>query len=218
MIYYVITNSAKRRLSSGSNALQNFIPALLNESMGFDDLQSQLMSVIVYAVTFVSIIASCYASDRIGMRGPVIVFDSALASLGLILLLTIANPAGRLVAACVTAGGAYPIVVLTLTWTATNHPGYTYRASAAALINVFSQAVAIAGNLSYNDPPMYRTGLGASLGMIAMSGAVAALLDWYLRRLNAIKRRDQHTPEAEALRQLSIDEIGNRHPDFFYTY
>ena len=65
---------------------------------------------------------------------------------------------------------------------------------------------------------MYRKGLGASLGMIAMSGIVAGLLDWYLKHLNGRKRRDQHAPESEALRQKSIDEVGNKHPDFFYTY
>lgn len=186
--------------------------------MGFEALQAQLMSVIVYAVTFFSIIGSCWASDKLRMRGPIIVIDSAVACVGLILLLTLSQPAGRLVAACITAAGAYPIVVLTLTWTATNHPGYTYRASAAALINVFSQAIAIAGNKSFDDPPFYRKGLGASLGMIALSGAVAALLDWHLKCLNAKKRREQHTPEAEALRQESIDVIGNKHPDFFYLY
>lgn len=201
-----------------ANALQNFIPALLHESMGYSELQSQLMSVIVYAVTFVSIIGSCWVSDRLKMRGPVIMADSALSCVGLVLLLVLSQPAGRLVAACITAAGAYPIVVLTLTWTATNHPGYTYRASAAALINVFSQAVAIAGNMSFDDPPFYRKGLGSSLGMIALSGVVAGLLDWYLKILNAKKKREQHTPEAEILRQMSIDEVGNKHPDFFYTY
>ncbi|RYP11172.1 hypothetical protein DL765_007859 [Monosporascus sp. GIB2] len=201
-----------------SNALQNFIPALLHESMGYTELQSQLMSVIVYAVTFVGILASCYTSDRLRLRGVVIMFDSALACVGLVLLLTITNNAGRFVAACITTAGVYPIVVICLTWTATNHPGYTYRASAAALINVFSQAVAIAGNKSYNDPPYYRKGLGASLGMVAMCGIVAGFLDWHLKRLNDKKRREQHTPEAEALRQMSIDEIGNKHPDFFFRY
>lgn len=186
--------------------------------MGYSELQSQLMSVIVYAVTFVSIIGSCWVSDRLKMRGPVIMADSALSCVGLVLLLVLSQPAGRLVAACITAAGAYPIVVLTLTWTATNHPGYTYRASAAALINVFSQAVAIAGNMSFDDPPFYRKGLGSSLGMIALSGVVAGLLDWYLKILNAKKKREQHTPEAEILRQMSIDEVGNKHPDFFYTY
>ena len=186
--------------------------------MGYSELQSQLMSVIVYAVTFFSIIGSSWVSDRLQKRGAVIMFDSAVACLGLILLLTITNNAGRLVAACVAAAGINPIVVLTLTWTATNHPGYTYRASAAALINVISQAASIGGNQSFDDPPMYRKGLGASLGMIAMSGIVAGLLDWYLKHLNDKKRRDQHTPESEALRQKSIDEIGNKHPDFIYTY
>ncbi|RYP46677.1 hypothetical protein DL768_007149 [Monosporascus sp. mg162] len=201
-----------------ANALQNFIPALLHGSMGYTELQAQLMSVIVYAVTFVGILVSCYASDRLRLRGVVIMFDSALACVGLVLLLTITHNAGRFVAACITMAGVYPIVVICLTWTATNHPGYTYRASAAALINVFSQAVAIAGNKSYNDPPYYRTGLGASLGMVAMCGVVAGFLDWHLKRLNAKKRREQHTPEAEALRQLSIDEVGNKHPDFFFKY
>ena len=73
--------------------------------MGYSELQSQLMSVIVYAVTFFSIIGSSWVSDRLQKRGAVIMFDSAVACLGLILLLTISNNAGRLVAACVAAAG-----------------------------------------------------------------------------------------------------------------
>ncbi|KAI1077789.1 putative pantothenate transporter [Whalleya microplaca] len=202
--------------SSMTNFLGDILKDLTTESE--DSVESQLLTVIVYAVAFVAIIAVARISDKIHRRGYLISACSCVAVIGYALLLALTHPTARLVATCLVSAGTYPIVVLSLAWVASNNVGFTFRASAAALINVIAQAVSIAGNQAFNDPPYYRIGLGASLGMISLSGIMAFLLVLYLKRENAKKKRQQYTQEAEWDRPKSLDDIGNTHPDFFYSY
>ncbi|KAF2474391.1 putative pantothenate transporter [Lindgomyces ingoldianus] len=199
------------------SSLSNFIPAIL-QGLGYSDVNSQLLAVVVYASAFVGILVACRISDKIKLRGIVISVCSAVAALGYVLLLSLRNNLGRLIATCMLAAGVYPITVLTLSWMAANIPGYTYRASAVAMINVISQCLSISGNQAYQDPPFYRKGMSASLGLICMSGVVAMLTVVYLKRMNQNKLTELDGEKAARLRELSIDEIGSKHPDFFFTY
>ena len=115
--------------------------------------------------------------------------------------------------------GVYPNVVINLTWAASMNIGYTYRASATALINSIAQAVAIASNQAYVDAPYYHKGHAACLGMLGFAIAVTALLLFTIWRENERKRREQGSEESERIRRTgTIDEVGNRWPDYFLSY
>ncbi|KAK9420502.1 putative Pantothenate transporter [Seiridium unicorne] len=200
-----------------TTSLSNFIPDIL-QGLGFESSQAQLMTVIVYGAAFVGIITAARVADKIQMRGVLICICVAFAVVGYIMLLTITNNTARLAATCIVAAGAYPVTVLSMVWMATNNVGYTYRASTAGLVNIFSQLVAITSNFAFNSPPYYREGLSISLGMICMSGLAAGSLWIYLRFMNKKKAAQQHLEAASRTRDLSIDEIGNNHPDFFFSY
>ncbi len=198
-------------------SLSNFLPAILH-GFGWSTVKSQLMTVIIYACAFVNIIFSARLSDKIRQRGLVVLVNSTIGAVGYILLLTLTNPSGRFAGACVVALGVYPNVVIVLTWTATINVGYTFRASAAALINSIGQAVAIGSNEAYNDPPFYRRGHGSALGMIGAELVFCTLLLLLLRYENNRKRKEQFSDQVQELRKLTIDEIGNKHPDYFFAY
>ena len=80
-------------------SLTNFLPSILH-GFGWSTVKSQLMTVIIYACAFVTIILSARISDKTGKRGVVIITNAAIASLGYILLLTMKNPSGRFAGAC----------------------------------------------------------------------------------------------------------------------
>ncbi|KAF7525051.1 hypothetical protein G7054_g11215 [Neopestalotiopsis clavispora] len=200
-----------------TTSLSNFIPDII-KGLGYESIQAQLMTVIVYCAALVGILAASRVADKLQRRGVIIMVCAALAVVGYVLLLTLTNDTARLAATCVVAAGAYPISVLSLVWMATNNVGYTFRASAAGMVNIFSQLIAISANFAFSDPPYYRLGLGISLLMIAMSGIMAGLQLGYLGLMNKIKRAEQHGELAARRRQLTIDEIGNAHPDFFFSF
>src|ERR1700761_7348084 len=115
--------------------------------------------------------------------------------------------------------GIYPNIVINLTWAASINIGYTYRASATALINSIAQAVSIASNQAYVDPPYYHKGHAACLGLLGFTVLVATTLLFTLSWENARKGRDQFSEESERVRRtLTIDEVGNRWPDYFFSY
>ncbi|KIW92662.1 uncharacterized protein Z519_06509 [Cladophialophora bantiana CBS 173.52] len=198
-------------------SLSNFLPAILY-GFGWSTIKSQLMSVVVYACAFVAIIFSARVSDKTSRRGLIIIANATVATLGYILLLTLKQPAGRFAGACIVAMGLYPNVVINLTWAASTNIGYTHRATATALINSIAQAVAISGNQAYVDPPYYRRGHAASLGMIGFEIVVATTMLFVLKHENEKKKREQHSEKAEEVRRKhTIDDVGNRHPDYFFT-
>ncbi len=115
--------------------------------------------------------------------------------------------------------GLYPNVVVNLTWSASINIGYTYRASATALINSIAQAVSIASNQAYVDPPYYHKGIGASLGMIGFAIVMATVLLFTLKWENEKKKRDQFSEKsAQVRRSQTIDDVGNKWPDYFFSY
>ncbi|KAJ9617229.1 hypothetical protein H2200_000950 [Cladophialophora chaetospira] len=199
-------------------SFSNFLPAILH-GFGWSTVKSQLMTVIVYACSFVTIIFWARVSDKTGRRGVVIIINLFIAIVGYVLLLTLKGPSGRFAGCCILAMALYPNIVVNLTWSASINIGYTYRASATALINSIGQAVSIAANQAYVDPPYYHKGIGASLGMIGFAMVMATTLLFTLKWENAKRKREQFSEESERIRRTqTIDEVGNKWPDYFFSY
>ena len=85
-------------------SLSNFLPDILH-GFGWSVVKSQLMTVIVYACAWVTIIFWARVSDKTGRRGLVILAKLAIATLGYILLLTLTSPSGRVAGAVLVAMG-----------------------------------------------------------------------------------------------------------------
>ncbi|KAF7559022.1 hypothetical protein G7046_g5134 [Stylonectria norvegica] len=196
--------------------LPNFLPAILH-GFGWTSVKSQLMSVVVYACVLVGINFWCHLSDRLQRRGMIVCINSATAAVGYALLLALENPIPRFVAICIVAASVYPNVVIVLTWTSINNPGFTNRAAASAMANMFSQCISISGNQAYSDPPMYRQGNGAAMGILALTSVVSLALVFIYRNLNAKKMSMRDSPEAQIARDTyTVDDIGHRHPDILF--
>lgn len=126
----------------------------------------------MYACAFVGIIFWARVADITNARGLTLAASSFTSVLGYALLMGLTGDKEQLAATCIIAFGAYPNIVLTLSWLSISIVGYTKRSvridqlfacshtkiscsgSALAFINTFSQLVAIAGNQAYSDPPL----------------------------------------------------------------
>ncbi|KAH8883690.1 MFS general substrate transporter, partial [Thozetella sp. PMI_491] len=106
--------------------ISNFLPAILT-GFGWSSTKSQLMTVIVYACAFVGILFWSRVSDKTRQRGLFVCINCAIATLGYALLLGLTDSTGRFIATCICAASVYPSVVLIVTWTMVNNPGYTQR-------------------------------------------------------------------------------------------
>lgn len=176
------------------------------------------MSSIVYACAFVNIMFCARVADKTNKRGILIVANCCLGLVGFVMLLAITNNTARLVGTCLIAAALMPCLMLVVVWMAINFPGYSYRTSSVAFINVCAQLFGILGNKVYADPPYYRQGLAVSAGMTVMVGILAVGLLWRLRLLNKKKDLEKDSQNSLELSLLSIDEVGNKHPEFRYVY
>ena len=104
------------------NSLANFLPAVI-ESFGWSSEKSQAMSIVVYACAFIATNFWAFVSDRIAQRGIIISGNALVAAIGFLLLITIENATGLLVAACVILASLYSAFALTLTWIPNLLPG-----------------------------------------------------------------------------------------------
>jgi MFS family permease len=81
------------------SSLTNFLPAIIH-GFGWSTVKSQLMTVIVYACSFVTIIFWARVSDKTGRRGVFIMTNAGIAAIAYILLLTVKSSSGRFAATC----------------------------------------------------------------------------------------------------------------------
>jgi len=200
-----------------SSSTANFLPAIM-AGLGYDGVQSQLMSVIPYAVSVVSIIVLCRLSDLTRLRGVWVLGCCLATAVGYIVLLTTTNLPGRLVATCLITAGASAPATICFAWMASANVGYTFRGSALAMINIVCFLVSLGGQQAFIDPPLYHRGEAVALVVVLVTTALTVVLMFYFRWMNAKKRREQQSEKAGKLRGFSVDEIGNKHPDFFFSF
>lgn len=200
-----------------STSTANFLPAII-AGLGYQGVQAQLMSAIPYSVSFVSILVLCRLSDLSRLRGVWVLGCCLVTAIGYIVLLTTSNLAGRLVATCLITAGASAPATICFSWMASSNVGYTFRASALGLTNIVANLVSLGGQQAFVDPPLYHRGETVALAVVLTAAVLTVLLMLYFRWVNLRKRREQHSDTSDQLRAFSLDEIGNKHPDFFFRF
>ena len=138
-----------------------------------------------------------------------------------ILLLTGTNKAVLLVGCCFVAAGAYPAVTCSTYWILINHAGYTKRATAWAVAQIFIQCYSIISTQVYTDPPRFFKGHGTLLGLNAL-GVVGTLI---VMRLMSQENKRRAAVEAEFAARGTVnpesekdyEELCDYHPSFRYV-
>ncbi|KAI2604022.1 MFS general substrate transporter [Hypoxylon fragiforme] len=199
------------------SSLSNFLPDIIH-GFGYDDVQAQLFTAIVYVCGCVGIILFSRIADKTNARALTLAASTVFGVIGYAILIWVQNRNVRFAATCLVAFSIFPYSVLQLTWSTMCFVGYTRRGSVLALVNVFSHIFAISGTQAYQDPPYYGLGNGIALVMVIMMFVCSLVLRWYLNFLNNKKRANQYSQQAIEMRQKSIEEIGDHHPDFYYQY
>ncbi|XXH02448.1 hypothetical protein Hte_008824 [Hypoxylon texense] len=207
-------------ISCGGNfcqsSLSNFLPDII-AGFGYDDVSAQLFTTIVYVCGCLGILFFSRIADKTNARGLVTAFSTVGAIVGYAILIWVSNRNVRFAATCLVAFSIFPNTVLQITWAAMSFVGYTRRGSMLAFINIFPHIFAISGNQAYQDPPLYSVGNASALGMTILMFVCSIILRWYLGYLNNKKKANQFSPQAAEMREKSLEEIGDHHPDFFYT-
>jgi MFS family permease len=194
-----------------------------SQGLGYDSVKAQLMTVVVYACSIVSVLFWAVYSDRTNRRGLPVMITSLIMATGYLIMI-IASPTQLKVRffGCILMGmGGYPVILLCLMWLVVNTISLTKRATGLAFFFIIGQLFGIAGNQAYRDPPYYRKGHASSLGASLLTFFCAAACYFYLGWKNDVKKKRlgnlAEAEEVERLRGLDWDVVGDDHPDFMYT-
>jgi hypothetical protein len=197
-----------------------FTPTILRQ-LGWTALRAQVMSIPIYITAAIFALATAFATDSLKHRFAFTVAGCCVATVGYILLLLqhhISVGAGYMALYFITTGG-YITQPVCIVWLNNNVGGHYKRAVATALqIGLGNSGGLIASNIYFaSEAPLYHTGFGVSLGLLWLSGLSCCVLFTGLWVENR-KRRGGHRDIRYELHQDELENLGDDHPAFRYTY
>jgi hypothetical protein len=197
-----------------------FTPTILKQ-LGWTSIHAQVMSIPIYICATVCALTAAFTTDHLKHRFGFTIAGCCVATIGYTLLLCQKQiPVGaRYLALYFITCGGYITQPITIVWLNNNVGGHYKRAVASALqIGLGNSGGLIASNIYFQaEAPLYRTGFGVSLGLIWLCALSCCALFaglWYENK----KRRDGVRDARYELPQEELENLGDDHPSFRYTY
>ncbi|KAJ5953307.1 MFS general substrate transporter [Penicillium verhagenii] len=200
-----------------SAGYSNFLPIII-DGLGFSAVESQLLTVPVCVVSFLSVNLFCWFSDRLQLRGPLIMGLAMVSVIGFTMLAALSSAKGpRTFALYLISLSVYPLIPLTLTFLCVNTVGLSRRALVIPIQNVFGLLGGLVVNYTYIHKPRYLEGTLGTIGCLCILIVTIAALDLSFIARNRAKASDVGSEQWENNRTKSFDELGTDHPDFKFT-
>jgi hypothetical protein len=149
-----------------------FLPTIIVE-LGYTANEAQLWSVIPYAVATVVTIIISFVSDRLKLRGVIMLFVLPLAIIGYAVIanISVAHPKVKYGMTFLMATGMYASVPCVLTWNSNNSAGHYKRATTTALQLAIANSGGFVSTFIYpnKDKPQFHKGHTVILGLLVGS-------------------------------------------------
>ncbi|KAI9370229.1 major facilitator superfamily domain-containing protein [Aspergillus egyptiacus] len=202
--------------------LAYFSPSIV-QAMGYSNTRTQLMTVPPYAVAFVVTMITAYIADRYRQRGICGFATMIIALVGAAMMLKGRSIAVRYTALILLLTGIYAAAPCLISWVPNNSAGHVRRAVAVAMGFISTSSGGVLSTWIYpkSSAPYFNLGARVNLALIVIALVGIALQVMLLRTRNA--RKDSHRAEIlRGMEGLSFEEqfaeLGDRHPDYRYTY
>ncbi|GAA5982693.1 hypothetical protein JCM11641_002339 [Rhodosporidiobolus odoratus] len=202
-------------------AISLFAPTLINSFGEYTRPQVQLLTVPIYAVACIFVLAISIYADKRQSRFPFMMIELLLCLVGFIINIAPAPSGVKYFGLFLIAMGAYAGLPTSVTWLGNNLSGSTKRAVGSAFQIGIGNLAALASTNVYRtqDQPHYYLGHGVVLGFVCIGLVSAPLYAFLLKRENAKKEWEMNLPEGER-RVYTVEELrdlGDRAPEFKYT-
>ncbi|CAL3966783.1 hypothetical protein PZA11_003270 [Diplocarpon coronariae] len=184
-------------ITTVSYALAYFLPIILNLGLGFDTGKSQCLIAPPYAFAGIVMMATGWWGDKYRMRGPTLVFNAILATIGLAILGFHTNPNVRYFGAFFAAAGSNANIPVCMAYQANNIRGQWKRAFCSATLVGFGALGGIVGSTVFRsqDSPKYIPGVSTAIGSQVVVCLAVAALTFEFRRQNAMADRGEKVLE-----------------------
>ncbi|KAL2053359.1 hypothetical protein ABVK25_006353 [Lepraria finkii] len=192
-----------------------FLPTIIS-SLGYSSVKAQLFTVPPNMGGFFMVIIGTYLSDKIKMRGPIMIVGCLLAIIGYIMLLVPAHPLVHYGGTFFIAAGVFPSSPAVMAWLANNLAPHYLRATGTGLQIAIANCAAFIATFTYlqKDAPRYVAGHSINLGFLVLSIILSTTTMLYAKWENGKRARgDRNHRLAEGDQGM----LGYRHPIFRYT-
>ncbi|CZT12114.1 related to allantoate permease [Rhynchosporium graminicola] len=186
-----------------------FLPTIIVE-LGYTANQAQLWSVIPYAVASVVTVGIAFVSDRMKLRGTIMLFVLIPAIIGYAVIanISVAHPKVKYGMTFMMATGMYASVPCVLVWNSNNSAGHYKRATTTALQLMIANSGGFVATFIYpsKDKPQFRKGHTTVLGLLVFAWFMVLFNVLYCRKVNQDKKAGRY--------DKFIGSGDDRDPDF----
>ncbi|KAJ7487834.1 major facilitator superfamily domain-containing protein [Mycena latifolia] len=179
-------------LATGSQTIQYFIPNLVGQ-LGYKGTEKQFMTIPIYAVALVGILAFCFVSDIRRERGNYITSAAVLSGISFIIVVAVDDKKVKYAFLCFAVAGIYAACPLTLLWVSSiiDHPAEK-RAVAIAFVNALGNSASIYGSFLWpsNTGPRYVQGFAVTTVFVFLLAGLAQVNKLLLKKFPSVGLND----------------------------
>ncbi|OCK80111.1 putative MFS transporter [Lepidopterella palustris CBS 459.81] len=179
---------------SGLYSFGLFLPTIINAGYAKNPNDAQLWSVIPYAVATIVTVAVAFLSDRIRLRGVVMLFTLPLAIIGYAVIANVHNVKVKYGMSFLMATGMYCSVPCILVWNSNNSSGHYKRATTTALQLAIANSGGFVATFIYpsKDSPQFHKGHTVILGLLVFAWFMILFNVLYCKKMNSDKIRGKY--------------------------
>lgn len=190
-----LTATAYFAILSGLYSFGLFLPTIINDMhITSNANETQLWSVIPYAVATPVTVAIAFLSDRLKLRGVIMLFTLPIAIVGYAVIANITSAQARFAMTCFMAIGLYASVPCVLVWNSNNSAGHYKRATTSALQLAVANAGGFVATFNYpsSEAPLYHKGHTVILGLLCYAWVAVLANVFYCMKINKDKQKGKH--------------------------
>jgi nitrate/nitrite transporter NarK len=149
-----------------------FLPTIINNlKFAHDPNQAQLWTVIPYAVAAVFTVITAIVSDRMALRGVIMLFTLPVCIIGYAVISVSHNPKVQYGMTFMMATGLYSSVPCVLVWNSNNSAGHYKRATTSALQLAIANSGGFVASFIYTqkEAPQFHKSHTIILGLLCAS-------------------------------------------------
>ncbi|KAI8237434.1 putative transporter [Colletotrichum sp. SAR 10_86] len=185
-----LSSTAYFAILSGLYSFGLFLPTIINDlHIASNANQSQLWSVIPYAVATPVTVLVAFLSDRLRVRGPLMLAVLPISIIGYAVIGNVTAPQTRFAMTCLMAIGMYSAVPCVLSWNSNNSAGHYKRATTSALQLAIANCGGFVATFIYpsTQGPYYHKGHTIILGLLCYAWAATLLNVLWCSKINRDK-------------------------------
>ncbi|EQB52328.1 major facilitator superfamily transporter [Colletotrichum gloeosporioides Cg-14] len=185
-----LSSTAYFAILSGLYSFGLFLPTIINDlHIASNANQSQLWSVIPYAVATPVTVVVAFLSDRLRVRGPLMLAVLPISIIGYAVIGNVTAPQTRFAMTCLMAIGMYSAVPCVLSWNSNNSAGHYKRATTSALQLAIANCGGFVATFIYpsTQGPYYHKGHTIILGLLCYAWVATLLNVLWCSKINRDK-------------------------------